>query len=508
MNDLEQQLSDHFRTDGENAAPQFRLDDIISGNPMAPMSTATQRRSWLRPTLAAAAVVAVTVGGLVIATRAPQEQPPAAANQFSAINWSTENVTFAASAFTIDANDQTFTTEDTGVDFDSDPGDDSYQTLEITWTENDVEMRWYVYFASDGIDWWATEFRTYDGTSDSEWITFTGEFFRTPLGTPFVGDVDLNATERGITSRVRIENMVLQPFTTNDILPAPPLAGGNPPPLPTGLPRTGVEWTPDGNLALAIADQTLMQECMSDAGWNYDIADSSVLAETFGQWNPHPVLSVRSVKAAQAFGYHLDERQLVGVDAFAQTLTPSEREEFYVDLNGGDNQTMTPITLPDGTETGASVVSDGCFGASREAFDNLINDQEALRQVVQESGIDQEQVAGDTEQDQRIQTALATWRACVEGATGENAETPDELARRYAFEAGTTDREIEIATADARCQTEIDLDNLWSEVYAEYQRFALGDDADLFDTLALMRVDIIERANTILNDRGITIPTI
>ena len=247
MNDLEQQLSDHFRTDGENAAPQFRLDDILSGNPIASMSTATQRRSWLRPTLAAAAVVAVTVGGLVIATRTPQEQPPAAANQFSAINWSTENVTFAASAFTIDANDQTFTTKGTGVDFDSDPGDDSYQTLEITWTENGVEMRWYVYFTSDGVDWWANEFRTYDGTSDSEWITFTGEFFRTPLGTPFVGDVDLNATERGITSRLRIENMVLQPFTTNDILPAPPLADGNPPPLPPGLPRTGVEWTPDGN---------------------------------------------------------------------------------------------------------------------------------------------------------------------------------------------------------------------------------------------------------------------
>jgi hypothetical protein len=508
MNDLEQRLSDHFRADGEKAAPQFRLDDIMSGIPTAQMSTVAPRRSWLRPTLAAAAVVAVTVGGVVIATRSPQEEPPGASDQFSAINWSTENVTFAASAFTIDVNGETFTTDGAAVDFDGDPGDDSSQTLEIIWLEHGVEMRWNVYFTSDGTDWWADEMRTYDGNFDAEWIIFTGEFFRTPLGTPFTGDVDLNVTERGLTSRLRIENMVLEPFTDNVILPAPALADGNPLPLPPGLPSTGVAWTLDGGLALSLAEQTLMQECMADAGWDYDVDDPAVVAESFGQWSPDAVLGIRSVEGAQAFGYHLDERRPAGVDAFAQTLTPSEREEFYEDLSGGDDPTMVPITLPDGTGTGMSVVSEGCFGASHAAFDNLTNDQEALRQVVEESDIDHEQVVGDTERDQRIQAALATWRTCVENATGETADTPNELARRYASEAETTDREIEIATADARCQDEIGLATLWFEVYAEYQRFALGDDADSFDALALMRVDIIERAHAILDDRGIEIPAI
>jgi|GEM_PF-2253060 len=507
MNDLEQQLTNHMHADGEHATPQFRLDDVVSGVPTLRPAPPTNGRSRMRPVAAAAAVAAVTVGGLVVATRAPEERPPAVADQFAAINWSTENVTFAASSFAIDVNGQTFTASDPAIDFDGDPGNDEFQTLEVTWMENGVEMRWYVYFASDGTDWWVEEFRTYNGDPDGDWVTFDGEFFRTPLGTPFSGDVDLDAIQDGVTSRVRIDNMVLQPFTTNAILPATPLADGSPPPLPPGLPRTGVEWTPEGSLALTVAEQTLMQECMADAGWDYDIADPSAFAAGFGLWSPHPVLGIGTIDAAESNGYHLDDRQLLGSGAFGQSLPPGEQQDFYDDLTGSDDSGLVPITAPDGTSSG-EVNLGGCFGASRAAFDNLTVDQEGYRTIVNETGIDQEQVARDTERDPRLQEALASWRSCVEDATGETAETPDELARRFAFEPATSNEEIVIASADARCQADLGLQNLWSEVYAEYQRFALGDDADLFDTLALMRVDIIDRAGQILDDRGIELPEI
>lgn len=504
MNDLEQQLSDHLRADGGHAEPEFRLDGVMSGAPTLRPMPSTGGRSWLRPVAAAAAVAAVTIGGLTIATRGPQERPPAASAQFAPINWSTEHVTFAASSFAIDVNGQTFA-PNTTIDFDGDPGDDRFQTLEVTWMDNVVEMRWYVTFASDGIDWWVKDFQTYNGDAEGDWVTFNGEFFRTPIGTPFSGDVDLDANEDGVTSRVRIDNMILQPFTTNDILPAPPLADGSPPPLPPGLPRTGVEWTSEGNLALTIAEQTLMQECMSEAGWDYDIADPSVYVAESGMWFPHPVLGIGTVEAAEADGYHRDDPSIVGAEAFAQTLPADEQQDFYDTLTGSDDSGFVPITAPDGTSSGEMNLG-GCFGASRAAFDNLTVDQEGYRQVVNETGIDQEQVATDTERDPRIQAALSTWRSCVEDATGETAETPNELARRFAFEPGTSSDEIAIATADARCQDDVGLRDLWSEVYAEYQRFALGDDADLFDTLALMRVEIVDRANQILDDRGIELP--
>lgn len=505
MNNLEQRLKNHLADDGDQATPEFRLDDITSGTLSVRPAAPVQRRPWTRPTLAAAAVAAFTVGGLVVATRPPQDPPPAVADQFAAIDWSTENVTFTASAFSIDVGQQTFTTSGASVDFGSDPGRSDYQTLEVTWMENDVEMRWYVYFTSDGTDWWADEFRTYDGNADGEWITFTGEFFRSPLGSPFFGDIDLNASERGLTSRLRVEGMVLEPFTTNEILPDLALADGAPPELPASLPRTGVEWTDQGSLAISLAEQTIMQECMSEAGWDYDVADATVLAESFGRWNPHPVLGIRSVQAAEVSGYHLDERPMVGFETFVQTLPPDEQAAFYEDFDGGETRTVTPITLPDGTESGATT-SGGCFSQSRTAFDNLTIEQEGYRQVVQESGIDQEQVAGDTERDSRIQAALDSWRNCISDASGETAATPNELARRYAFEASISDREIDIAVADARCQAETELVDTWFAVYAEYQRFALGDEAGLFDTLALMRVEIIERANEILSSRGIEIP--
>jgi hypothetical protein len=365
MNDFEQQLIDHFRTDGDQAAPEFRLDDVVSASvAMHPAASTPPRstppRSWLRPAVVAASVAAVTVGGLIIATREPPERPPAAAD-------------------------------------------------------------------------------------------------------------------------------------------------GSPPPLPAGLPRTGVDWTPQGSLALTIASQTLAQECMSDAGWDYDIADPSAFVTQSGMWSPHPVLGIGTVEAAEANGYHRGEQLIVGPETFAQTLAPDEQPRFYDALTGGDDTEPVPITLPDGTSNGA-VVPGGCLGAAHAAFDNLINEQEGYRQVVNETGIDQEQVAGDTERDPRIQSALTAWRACLADVAGEMADTPNELARRFAFEPGVTAREIEIATADARCQLEIGLANLWSEVYAEYQRYALGDAADLFDTLALIRVDIIDRANEVLDERGIRIP--
>jgi len=136
--------------------------------------------------------------------------PPPVADRFHV---ETKQVSLTADALTIDVGDRTFGTAATPIEVRSDPGTrNEYTTLELTWREHDVEMRLYAYFASDGRDWWSNEIRTYDGNAQGEWIYYTGEFFRSPLGTAFAGDLDVTGTDHGVTGRLRLPNLRLQAF--------------------------------------------------------------------------------------------------------------------------------------------------------------------------------------------------------------------------------------------------------------------------------------------------------
>ena len=92
---------------------------------------------------------------------------------------------------TIHEGDKVFTGLVPTVSIHSDPGDPTYRTLEVEWTEQGVEQRLYLYFAADDTDWWVSEIRTRDGYPDADWIAYHGPFFRTPRGETFEGDVHL-----------------------------------------------------------------------------------------------------------------------------------------------------------------------------------------------------------------------------------------------------------------------------------------------------------------------------
>jgi hypothetical protein len=163
------------------------------------------RRRRARTTFAAvgalAAAVALVVGvgysrsgGHVRVKPRVQSQPLG-----GPVSWQSENdlVQFKADDFLIEANGKTFKAQNTPVAVDSDPGSAVYWTLEVTWQEHGVEMRMFIYFASDGRDWWATEIRTYDGQANGDWIFYRGTYFESPLGRPFVGDLDLTDKATG-----------------------------------------------------------------------------------------------------------------------------------------------------------------------------------------------------------------------------------------------------------------------------------------------------------------------
>jgi hypothetical protein len=213
------------------------------------LEASTGRRSWvdgvrdasMRPfrsvlsgiaALAAVALVVVFVAGLVgyALNRSADvggsgEVPPAA------VQWQTETVSLAAGAIVIDAGSQRFVGSPE-VNLSSDPGDPGYATLEATWRERGAEMRLSLDLAADETTWWVTEIRTYDGraTGVADWITYRGTFFRTDLGEPYLGDVDLSSTEGQVAGRLRIDDLRLAfvPFVASSLQDCRPAAAFDP----------------------------------------------------------------------------------------------------------------------------------------------------------------------------------------------------------------------------------------------------------------------------------------
>jgi len=120
------------------------------------------------------------------------------------IEWRADSgrVRLAAADLAIAANDRIFTVGDADVTIHGDPGDLLYWTLEAEWREQGAPMRLFIYFTSDGTEWWASSIRTYDGTVRGDWVEYRGEFFRTRLGKPFAGDLFLTDPERACSLRL------------------------------------------------------------------------------------------------------------------------------------------------------------------------------------------------------------------------------------------------------------------------------------------------------------------
>ena len=107
------------------------------------------------------------------------------------VAWQTSTVSLTATDFWIVADGERFTGTG-GIDVHSDPGYGAYTTLELIWTEKSREMRFFTYFNADPSGWWSNEMRTYNGqTGSADWLYYRGTFFKSPLGTPFQGDLDL-----------------------------------------------------------------------------------------------------------------------------------------------------------------------------------------------------------------------------------------------------------------------------------------------------------------------------
>jgi hypothetical protein len=210
MDDIEAGLRELFERQAESVSVGARTWDDPPMASVVELPQPRRSRSALAAIMATAAAIALVVALAVIGSGsgvrvAGQPGSPAP------VLFSTPQVSFAADAMLIEADGEGFTAGGSAVDVHSDPGTrNAYTTLELTWHERGVEMRLFVYFKSDGHDWWSDEIRTYNGKSPADWIEYHGSYFRTPLGQPYTGDVDLAATVGN--GHLRITNLRLQAF--------------------------------------------------------------------------------------------------------------------------------------------------------------------------------------------------------------------------------------------------------------------------------------------------------
>ncbi len=109
----------------------------------------------------------------------------------------------------------------------SDPGDATYTTLELTWPDgnnNATEMRLFMYFKSDGDNWWVNEMRTYDGTIPGDWIYYRNNYFSTPRGSMFTNSGEQIITQTNVDpsqATIFFKNFKLQAFVGPTVTPHP-----------------------------------------------------------------------------------------------------------------------------------------------------------------------------------------------------------------------------------------------------------------------------------------------
>lgn len=127
------------------------------------------------------------------------------------ISWSTPFATLKASNFSILANTKNWHGSP-DIEIHSDPGNDTYTTLEATWHENGIEMRLFIYFAQENGRWRVTEMRTYNGNNPGDWIYYNG-FDGNVVGQPLTVASKTYTSRSGATGGfITVENMILQPF--------------------------------------------------------------------------------------------------------------------------------------------------------------------------------------------------------------------------------------------------------------------------------------------------------
>lgn len=524
MDDFETRLSGLLHDRAAAARPFEQLDSVVDpfDEPVRAVaggrSASLAGRVW-RPLVGVAAATLLIVGLVAINGRdTPRNAGGPGVGSGPRFSFVTPQVSLTADDFWIEVGGSRYTSLGAQVEVHSDPGDAARETLELVWREQGHEMRLFIYFQSDGAHWSSDELRTYNAQlPEPDWVTFTGDFFRSELGSPWTGTFDQTATEGGVTSHLHMDGVRLQAFlgfrpggvvvpTTETI--APQTDGTVVADVQAdALPDTGIAWVPADTMAVGLAEQTIENECMAAKGWTLPMASVEQIAAGSGAWPGGDPMGLTGLVAAKKYGYHSDPIKANDpLEQYVAGLSSADQERFSVDAYGpGPN---TKITSSDGSVAGAGP-HDGCAFQARATIEGDTDAQTVLAASVR-SAVDDDAAARAALDDPDAIFALAEWVTCVNAATGEAGfSTPADLARRFETAgSNVTDREKVVATADVQCQRQTDLWVVYNTALAKVERTMAGDKAADYDQLASLRVAAVARAHEYLQQHRIAVPSL
>ena len=280
--------------------------------------------------VAVGALLIVALGGGVLGVGGRGGETAGLGANDNSIHWTTGVVEFSADEFWIDANGLRFTAEAPLVAVVSDPGNETYRTLEATWHEHGVEMRLNLYFDGDGSSSWVREIRVYDGSADAKWVTWEGTWFKTPNGGVSVGNLDLATA--GVSLHVAGVTLGSTPF---DGVIEPPGGGAPVPAGPINLFGPGEPLHCSGILQMspAEAEQALLSLGYR-LGWRF---------VTNGYWDPRQTAPEGVIQEPIAFG--MDGEMIIPVVPFdAEGAAPIPFPEDCPVPGGSEPPNLAPPT--------------------------------------------------------------------------------------------------------------------------------------------------------------------
>jgi hypothetical protein len=234
------------------------------------------------------------------------------------------------------------------------------------------------------------------------------------------------------------------------------------------------------------ATETLLQTCMTAAGFDYPIEPYSEVPL------PDRPYGIEDEEDARQWGYGLDPATFVDpkdllVSQYYEALSLARQAEFNIALYGTRDGTVE-VTTPIGTVA----LAQGCNGAAEATLKPDPARATELSYTLQHL---RNEALGMSQDNPRVQLAFAGWSECM-AARGYAIATPYEAGDTLSHEIDDlpSAAERDLAVADVQCKTEVSLVHRWSKVDAEYQDTLLEDHPGILEEYANLRTALLENA--------------
>lgn len=283
---------------------------------------------------------------------------PAPTPRNNAVNWSTPYVSLSATNFYLNIDNNNLFISNPTINVHSDPGDDNYTSLELSWNENDVNMFMTLYFKMLNGMWKVSEVRTSDGVHLGQALYYP-EFGNSPKGSPYTVN-NFNLVSNDGRGKIHFENLNLSAFMPIDLPISQYGYALEPKPLTDQNNRIIMNYGPNGgssygvNVVLRDVSYKVITD-QSQFYYNIDTSNSSVVGGTLGTLDygnntcAYGIQSPCPYNHVDLIAYGLG-KETITINVYMQNGTKIASANFYVDVRSSGIINPTPTGVPTSAE--------------------------------------------------------------------------------------------------------------------------------------------------------------